>query len=254
MSESGIPRGRAYVRLHESVLDFLWKQYPEHCITLADLHTRRVVDLSIQRAARHGFYSATDVSCYASLMVFLGSYFDEDPQLPWVAKMLESSSSLTPSERMDRLRAKVVNAFTRIVGLDGEHYRRALLWSRTRSFEMLTVEYADGSEEGIRRWLRDLHVQKYVSLSDEAAAGLIGQARAWAERYDMASPAGVIVLTGLLLLLGSSIDRDPLHPWVRSLLIDESISDPMVKSRVLRDRGIAELERFMRLDRITRKR
>jgi hypothetical protein len=37
-------------------------------------------------------------------------------------------------------------------------------------------------------------------------------------------------------------------------LIEESISDPMAKSRILRDRGIAELERFMRLDRITRKR
>ena len=42
-----------------------------------------VARLGIGRAARHGLDTDHDIFVYVTLMMMLGSYFDEDPQLPW---------------------------------------------------------------------------------------------------------------------------------------------------------------------------
>ena len=89
-------------RLQRDVLEHLWRQFPQHCVILGDPQTRRVVDLAAERAAVHGFYSTAEVSSWVTLMVYFGSYFDEDPQV----SMGRQRSSANRPERRARMRWK----------------------------------------------------------------------------------------------------------------------------------------------------
>ena len=237
--------------LQRDVLEHLWRQFPQHCVILGDPQTRRVVNLAAERAAVHGFHSTAQVSSWITLMVYFGSYFDEDPQVPWVAAILRESAGASRDDVLEHLYSKSGDVLTEIAGEGGEYYRRALVWARAQSFETISAD--DGSGSGVRQWLRKAYARKYGALPEEGLAGLLRLAEAATRRYGLTIRSGTLLYAQLMFLLGSFIDRDPLHPWVGLILQDDGLSDPAIKARTLYSRGILELERYMKLDRITRK-
>src|SRR5919108_3736353 len=124
--------------LRDEVLEHLWTRFPQHCVVLTDPRTLRAIDVGIERAAHRGFHSEADVRSFAVLMIFLGSHFDEDPQLPWVAAHLGTMNELL-TETMQRMEP--------IVGRRGEHYRGALKLAQSYTFEKIGADY-DDSDEG----------------------------------------------------------------------------------------------------------
>lgn len=239
----------ATVRLQEDLLAHLWEKFPLHCVVLADAQTRRAIELGIERAARHGFRATGDVCSYVNLMMFLGSHFDRDPQLPWISAALRDTSAMTRSAAMDRLYDITIQELTNTVGAGGEHYRRALIWARTKTFETLAQDYGADGHAGVRRWLRDLHRKKYDSLSERVLGRVTQLAEYFATQYALATPAGTIICAGLMFLLGSAIDRDPFHPSLGMTLRDSSLTDPMAKAQRLHRQAILQLERYMALER-----
>jgi hypothetical protein len=57
---------------------------------------------AIGRAGRHGFVRDVDVGRFVNLTLLLGEEFDEDPDLPWAAEIL-ASSTLHPQHKLDQL-------------------------------------------------------------------------------------------------------------------------------------------------------
>ena len=166
----------------------LWRQFPQHCVILGDPQTRRVVNLAAERAAVHGFYSTAQVSSWVTLMVYFGSYFDEDPQVPWAAAILRESAGASREDVLERLYSKSGDVLTEIVGEGGEYYRRALVWARAQSFE--TISAGDGSGSGVQQWLRKAYGRKYDALPDESLAGLLRLAEAATRRYGLTIRSG----------------------------------------------------------------
>ena len=110
----------------DEVLAYIRGYYPEDCEALGDEQTRRAIDLGVDRAAAHGFDIKGDVCSYITLMFSLGSYFDEDPLVPWTAEVLEDKET-DRSAVMERLYAKTKNYLRMVAGENGQYYRSALL-------------------------------------------------------------------------------------------------------------------------------
>ncbi|CAN91354.1 MULTISPECIES: hypothetical protein [Sorangium] len=243
------PGSPAYTRLREDVLSYLWRRYPQHCVVLTDPRSRRAIDVGIARAARHGFRDAVDIRPFVGLMVFLGSHFDEDPQLPWAGEHLRQSARASRADAMTGLLGETARRMEPIVGRSGEYYRRALAWSDARGFEEIAAAH-DDSDDGLRGFLRQLYRRKYDALGDDSVERLIQGARSAARQHGLTAGPAVIVYLGLMFLLGSAFDRDPFHPWASEALATAAASGPAPRGCELHERAIETLRRYTRLDRL----
>jgi hypothetical protein len=70
----------------KSMLDFVRRHFPKHCVLLGDSAILKVVQLGGERARQYRLETGRDVSLYISLMFMLGSDFDTDCQLPWASE------------------------------------------------------------------------------------------------------------------------------------------------------------------------
>jgi hypothetical protein len=237
---------RASTRLREDVLEHLWQRYPQHCVILTDPGTRRAIEAGVECAARHGFVETRQVRAYIRLMVFLGSHFDEDPQLSWAGEHLQRTENSDGAEAMSGLLAEVTQRMEPIVGGKGEYYRRSLAWVEARSFEQLVTTY-DDSDDGLRTLMQRLHGRKYEAIGEEAIVQLIARARISAAEHGLTTRAGVVVLLALMFLLGSGIDRDPFHPWAGATLAIAVERHPDELASALHAKSIEVLRRYTSL-------
>src|SRR5947209_12294941 len=228
---------RARVKLRENVLSHLWKRYPQHCVIQTDPRSRRAIDVGIDRAATHGFHAPAQVRAFVTLMLMLGSHFDEDPQLPWAGDYLHRRKNASRAEVMAGLLAEAKERLEPVIGRNGEYYRRSLAWIEARSFDTLVMTY-DDTDDGLRTLLRRLHGRKYQVIGEDSVATLIRAARISARKNGLITRPGVVVYLTLMFLLGSAIYRDPFHPWLNATLAAEAERHPSDLARELHTKGI----------------
>jgi hypothetical protein len=244
-------RDAAAARLREDLLHHLWMKFPQHCITLGELQARACVEQIIARGQTHGFTSLATLRGYAKLMVFLGSEFDEDPQLPWAGAQLQRSKSLARPDAIGELLSLAATQLARIAGREGEHYRHAILWARSKRFDQLTARYCHAGEGELHAWLHDLWPQKYEQQGKAGVAQLIADARVRASPHALVTTEAIMLYSGLMFLLGSAFARDPFHPWA-ALALARAMEDPIEPAARFHAAAVHELERFLVLDRIMR--
>jgi hypothetical protein len=241
----------AAIRLRLDLSEHLWRQFPQHCVTLTDKGVRACVETAVERGERHGFRTLDTLTHYASLMVFLGASFDDDPQLPWAGDTLRRNAGEPRKRAMGELLRRTAGELARVAGDRGQHYRRALLWVRRKGFEQLAADYAQRGEPGLGAWLHDLFATKADGLGDAQVTALLEAARASAAAWGVAGPEGTLVISGLMMLLGHRFDSDPFHPWAPAAIERaRSMNDALGGARLLHAAAVAELERFLALDRL----
>src|ERR1035437_4148836 len=157
---AGYVRGPDFENLRYDLLEHMWRRFPQHCVALTDPQALLFVDLAIERAAGQGFRFRNEIHSYGNVMVYLGSYFDEDPQWDWAGESLNASASLDAPQRMVQLYARMNEVLRTLVGDQGEFYRRALIWAGSQPFEALVDAGAGSMEERIRRWLKKGYMRK----------------------------------------------------------------------------------------------
>ena len=244
-----VPTGPRYLRLREEVLEYLWQEFPSHCIMMTDPQTRRVIDLAAGRAAAHGFTAAGQVCSWITMMVFCGAFFDEDPLCPWASETLRATSGQSRDDALRSLFEAMNTALDPVVGQTGEHYRRALLWAMALRFDTIAADSEGSPDQAVERWLRTGFPEKHASLTREQMSLLASEAQARALQFGLAVRPGAILCALLMALLGIHIDRDPLYAWVGDVLRDDSVLDPMAKTKRLHDRAIAMLRRHLVVER-----
>lgn len=232
--------------LRQAALEYLWRQLPNHCLLLTDPLTLVFIDLGLARAARHGFTQREDVCLYLALMVFLGSYFDEDPQYPWAAELLSRRAP------MPTVYTRAIAEQEPVIGQKGERYTKALLRARSQSVFWALDEHTP-PRAAMAQWLATLFPGKAQSMQGAAWDALLDTIEQLAQRHGLGQGAGLMGMATLVFLLGHGIDKDPLHPWVGHSLAAPS---PSLDEKVatLHARALLELARFMKLDRYMRAR
>lgn len=244
-------REAATAKLQEDLLHHLWSEFPQHCIVLTDPQTRTCVLAAIDGAKRHGATKFPAVRAYATLMVFLGHRFVDDPMHPWASTTLQANRGEPEARAMGRLQATAADELARVVGDEGQYYRRALMWARSKSFDSLVDDYIGRGEEGLREFLRALLATRYSALGARGVTELLARASDEARRHGILGPEGRMVVAGLMFLLGAGFADDPFYPRLASAIEQARHHD--LGARVLYTAAIDELERFLRLDRVRRR-
>jgi hypothetical protein len=235
----------------DEVLEYIRGYYPEDCEALGDEQMRRAIDFGIDRAAAHGFDIKGDVCSYITLMFSLGSYFDEDPLVPWAAEVLEDNET-DRSTVMERLYAKARNYLRMVAGENGQYYRSALLSLRRKSFDSLTATGTGDMDQDIRIALSELYPEQYQASSEDTLKGVIVSAKELAGKYELGTREGIMIYVRLMFMLGSHVDRDLLHPWAAEILQIDSGADPVSKAQRLYEAAMARIEQAFRIARSTR--
>jgi len=124
-----------WIPFAEEMLVHLTKHFPIDCQLLGSRQIRRVIRHGIERADAHGFTAKGEICRYVDLSLALGSHFDRDPQLPWVAPLLRISEAGNPKAAMGGLRGRAMEYLEQVSGRRGERYIRALLRARGLTFE-----------------------------------------------------------------------------------------------------------------------
>lgn len=240
---------QAAVRTFESrMLEHLKEFFPKHCEILGEEQARRVIRLGIERAEQYGLASERDIHLYVGLMFMLGSYFDQDPQLPWAAKILTDENIVYPSHRADQLHNRAMAYLNQAAGKDSQYLDRALRKVRelpvsalSRTGENKQLSFGDY----MLKLLYALFPEKYQAVGDDAIRQLVRQGYQSAKSYNLTSEPGITAYIGLVFMLGSGFDRDPQYPWADVVLNDATLTDPIKKGESLYKSAMAHLEKWL---------
>lgn len=83
------------------------ERFPEKCEALGEPKVRELIRYGIGRAASYGITAEGDVRRYIDLMLMFGPDFDQDPELPWAASILNNQALINPTTKVDRMYKEV---------------------------------------------------------------------------------------------------------------------------------------------------
>lgn len=182
---------------------------------------RETIRLGSERAASHGFELRGPIRFYLQTMLCLGSHFDEDPQLPQLRLALEDDGR-AEMERSRALFAAVDDYLEGVHGPRNQHAIAALARLRD-STTLWGGEPRPGShkelEVSMLVSMGEIFPQKAERVGHATLSRVIEHATKLARLHELEEIEGTRVLCGLVFALGWGIDRDPMYPWVRAMLL-----------------------------------
>lgn len=198
---------------------------PLHSTSLGEPGIRKLIRAGVERAERHRFTHRGPVKFYIEAMILLGADFDTDPQYPKAGALLRDGSTTDQGERADRVHGWLMELLEEAAGLDRVHAARALQRARAVPFEPMSRSAPDFERVMLRR-MEENHPEKAKFVGPEALKGLIPRAVEEAEKYGVATDAGVCLFVGLMFAVGHGFVRDPKYPWILGTLTNPATTDP----------------------------
>ena len=197
---------------------------PLHWQSLGEAGIRNLITAGIQHAKAHGLTHRGPVRFYIESIVLLGIDFDTDPQYPEPRRILQDPQLRDQTQRADRLHGWIIDLLEMVGGPDRQYAQQALCRARAIPFQPLT-RFDPKFEGEILRRMAEMHPEKVAYLGDEAVLGLIPRAVEEANRFSVATDAGICLFLGLMYAVGHGVARDPKYPWVLRTLTNPAISD-----------------------------
>lgn len=200
---------------------------PLHSASLGESGVRKLIRVGIERAKRHRFTHRGPVKFYIEAMILLGVDFDTDPQYPAAGAILRdaSFSDSEQGRRADRVHAWLMELLEAAAGLDRAFAARAL--HRARAMPLQSIPRSSpGFADAMLRRMEENHPEKAKYLGAPALRGLIPRAVEEAEKYGVATDAGVCMFVALMFAVGHGFAQDPKYPWIAGTLTNPVIADP----------------------------
>ena len=215
----------ALAQFEERMAGYLDESFPRESVLQDPVRKRAIITFGRERAGRYGITSERDIFFFLTLMFMLGSWFDEDPQLPWCATRLADQSILYPPARLRRLHSEALDYLDQVAGEENEHLIKALL--RIRVFDPASAEKIAGEqfETEMVRTLFRLYPQKAGCQGEEATRAVVRSAAALAAQRGIGGRKATCLLAGIAFMLGSGFYRDPLFPWAEAALRPDAPAD-----------------------------
>jgi hypothetical protein len=187
-----------------------------------DSEMAALVRLAVERASCHGHRGLRSVFLYATLMVMLGAFFDEDPRFDWLTELMRDRTQLSPAARLDDAHDAVMRYLDDIAGRENQHLTRALLRIHDTDLAALggaaaaaTTEDADSA---LGTALSRLFPERARRDGEAAMRSVAARGRDLASLHGMATGPGVALFAVLVFMLGWRFSEDPQFPWARVLL------------------------------------
>jgi hypothetical protein len=216
----------AISQFERRMLGYLTESFPKQAGLLGPAQMLRVISLGRERAAHYGHETEREIYLYLTLMMMLGSWFDEDPQLAWAAARLTDRSTAYAPARLNQLHNDTMAYLDRVCGEDNEHLVKALL--RIRDFDPASAAGipAERFEDEMTATLARFFPQKAAHQGESATRAVVRDAAALAGRHAVTGQQNICLLAGLAFMLGSGFHRDPQFPWAQDALAPGRPADP----------------------------
>lgn len=233
-------REAAVVRSEQRLLTALADAFPGDFKRLGADGLLTVIRLGVVRAAAYDFDTEQQIYLYLTLMLMLGSFFDEDPQLPWVQARLTATAAMSPLQRIMAVHDTTMAYLDRMAGAENQHLIRALV--RVRDFDLQGFERMETASFPFRciSMLAGLFPEKANLQGEAAMQKIYGLARQAALRHGIVSQSGIGLFTGLMFMLGAGFELDPQFPWVAPVLADAR-QNPAAAIQALHQQALSHL-------------
>jgi hypothetical protein len=206
-------RKTALQKFEDEMVEHLKKSYAEHWKVMGEEAGRRVIQLGIDQAKKHGFTNRGPVRFYIELMFMFGSYFDTDPQYPWASAVLTDSENVDQTVRADRLYVAMNEYLAQVVEPEREHLRAAvqrLMPSRVED----VLKPGVNLEEMILQMLRSICPVRCEYSGDSVLRTLVQHGFGLARRYGFTTDKGMVLMVVLTFAVGHGFYKDPLNGWI----------------------------------------
>ena len=149
---------------------------PEIANIAGESNIRHVVQVGMQQAFNYGFSYQGTVRFYIDLMLLLGYGFHDDPQFPWVSKILNSSDSRGQMFRAKQLFVFLNDYLDTVYGTQNIYLTEAI--SRFNTLSMIDTEYyrINGHQEFLDK-IKFIYPQKFEYLGDQPLLELIDESK-----------------------------------------------------------------------------
>lgn len=232
----------ALTRFECQMVAHLQEFAPTHCEALTNSGVLEVVRLGINRASKYGLTHRGPVRLHIELMFLMGSYFDIDPQLQWVAAALNDPKTLNQDDRANCLYDAALEYSDRVSAI-GHQYSiaalRRLRGATTNDF------LAEGGEWRTPAAVREIYPQKFDYLGSGGTKSLVRRSIDLANSLHVTHESGVALFSALMFFLGQGFINDPQYPWITTALYDSQILDPNDRTDRLQARVITYLCRTL---------
>lgn len=180
--------------------------FPWHTRAWGPETTAKVIEHGHERAARYDFETRCDVCLYLTLLPLLGSWFDEDAQIPWASQILMHKDR---SPRIDHLASRALSYVVRVQGSDYGEFLAALMMARKELVGFLEDRTIADGRTHARAMLRRLWPRKYEA---HKVSTLIQEGLVRANEHRLNNRRGQLLVIALMFLFGTGFDRDPQFP------------------------------------------
>lgn len=214
-----IPR----TQFEDRLIAFVRRFYEREYNNLGKDQVKAVIQLAINRAKEHQYTTQRQVTYYLSIMLLLGSHFDEDVQLPWTKERLTDLSVASPTRRIEKLWKEVLEYLETTAGEENEYIIHAIL--RIRDLKLEDAPHSKGEEfvTDLCRLLLKLYPQKYQFQGEIINRELIKEGITEVVQFGITSNEGRSLFIILMFVLGWGFYKDLLFPWATSILENQNI-------------------------------
>ena len=214
--------------------------FPVHWREAGEKHICEVIRLGMTNGANYGLETKRDIYVYVGLMLYLGSYFDTDPQLPWAAAGLNDKSQPDPFLRVDATYDSATAYLDRVAGPDGEFSVAAV-----DRFTKVTEDLTRSSSVALSEILKWMYPEKFNELSDEQFQKVAQLSYENAQAHALEIRQGVVLFAALASLLGHRFVDDPQFFWAAEVLNNPKLMDPLQRVTALKEASVLRLRRWL---------
>lgn len=227
-------------RFESGLLQHTERYFRNHWRALGAEPLRETIRLGIARAKIHRLVSQRDVYLYVGVMLYLGSGFDTDLQLPWARRLLEGEDIAFGPSRAESVYDEAREHMRRVYGLANEHLDAALQRGRNVFGSPLTIAPIR-SEADLLAGLAWLFPKKFDAAGPGAMHALAVHGAEAIRQRNIATTRGAVLYMGLMFMLGQGFDSDPQFPWAAAALADDVVRDPAQRVERLANQSRAQL-------------
>ena len=179
--------------------------------------TEAVVDYGYSKALQYGLSTHQGACVYLTLMPMLGGCFDQDPLLPWAARVLTDKIITEPSVRANQLADEAMNYLERVFGEDNRALKRAVLTLRKEMKPIVASVPPSGFRAYAVSALRHLFPAKFEVHGESGISALVEDAMHRAQALQITDPKAQLLCAIVMCFLGSGLEKDPQLPMFQPI-------------------------------------
>lgn len=194
-------------RFEKEMLKHVAEHFPKHFELIGEETILDVIRNGIERADDYGFTTRQQACLFIDFMIMIGHGFDDDPQIPWVADIL-NDETLDHKTRMDRIYDEIMTYLDHVIGK--EEVFPVTPWRNMLEYPIGQLEERIGGDiiQGTIAVLKEIWPQKFRYVGQEQLESMCNEGIEAGHKYGLRDNRSIGLYLILMFLLGHRFDTD----------------------------------------------